>query len=110
YTIIGGAVNLAARLESAANPGEIVLSYESYALVKDEVTVEEREPVRAKGIAKPIRTYAIIPVEETGRQEAGIGLGGEVANIDLDLSKLSGLTKKEALEELARIAKRLEEG
>ena len=35
YTIIGAEANLAARLQSIAEPGGIVLSYETYALVRD---------------------------------------------------------------------------
>ena len=35
YTIIGGGVNLASRLESAATPGEILVSYATYAHVKE---------------------------------------------------------------------------
>ena len=37
YTIIGSGVNLASRLESASAPGEILISYETYALVKDQI-------------------------------------------------------------------------
>src|SRR6516225_4199243 len=37
YTIIGSGVNLACRLEATATPGEILISYETFALVKDEV-------------------------------------------------------------------------
>ena len=35
YTIIGAEANLAARLQSIAEPGHIVISYETYALVRD---------------------------------------------------------------------------
>ncbi|TKD10290.1 MAG: adenylate/guanylate cyclase domain-containing protein, partial [Mesorhizobium sp.] len=35
YTIIGAEANLAARLQSIAEPGGICLSYETYALVRD---------------------------------------------------------------------------
>ena len=37
YTIIGGEVNLASRLQSHAEPGGILLSHETYSLVKDAV-------------------------------------------------------------------------
>ena len=37
YTIIGAEANLAARLQSVAQPGHIVVSYETYALVRDVV-------------------------------------------------------------------------
>ena len=38
YTIIGAEANLAARLQAIAEPGHIVISYETYALVRDIVT------------------------------------------------------------------------
>ena len=38
YTIIGGEANLAARLQSSANVGSIVVSYETWALVRDIVS------------------------------------------------------------------------
>ncbi|MDX1709918.1 MAG: adenylate/guanylate cyclase domain-containing protein [Rhodovibrionaceae bacterium] len=60
YTIIGGGVNLASRLESAATPGEILISYETYALVKDEIRCEEKGRVEVKGIAYPVATYQVV--------------------------------------------------
>jgi PAS domain S-box-containing protein len=60
YTIIGSEVNLAARLQSHAELGGILLSHETYFLVKDKVLAEEREPIRAKGIAKPVRNYKVL--------------------------------------------------
>src|SRR5215207_2010861 len=60
YTVVGGAVNLASRLEHEAPPGEILISYETYAHVKDEVSCEPVGQIRAKGTAYPITTYRII--------------------------------------------------
>jgi len=59
YTIIGGEVNIAQRLESQAEPGGILLSYETYAHVQDLVAVEERQAIRLKGIARDIKAYAV---------------------------------------------------
>jgi class 3 adenylate cyclase len=50
YTIIGAEANLAARLQSAAEPGRIVLSYETYALVRDRVSAHALDEIRMKGI------------------------------------------------------------
>jgi len=47
--VTGDAVNVAARLEQAAEPGEVLLGAETYRLVRDAVTVETMEPVAAKG-------------------------------------------------------------
>ena len=59
YTIIGGEVNLAARLEENADAGGILLAAETYSLVKDWLAVEEREAISVKGFANPVRTYSV---------------------------------------------------
>ena len=59
YTIIGGEVNLAQRLESHADPGGILMSYETWAHVQDMVDVEERGAIQMKGIARDVKTYAV---------------------------------------------------
>ncbi len=60
YTIIGNEVNLAARLESVAEPGSILLAHEMNALVQDIVLTEEQPPITVKGFLRPINTYKIV--------------------------------------------------
>ncbi len=60
YTIIGNEVNLAARLQSAAEPGGILLSHETNALVQDLVLTEEHPPMTVKGFVRPINTYKLL--------------------------------------------------
>jgi len=60
YTIIGNEVNLAARLESSAEPGSILLAHETNALVQDIVLTEEQPPITVKGFLRPINTYKIV--------------------------------------------------
>src|SRR4029078_2771604 len=45
YTIIGAEANLAPRLQSIAEPGHIVMSYEAYALVRDIAVAQELPPI-----------------------------------------------------------------
>lgn len=59
YTIIGAEVNLAARIEAAADPGGILISYPTYALVRDIVRAEERDSITAKGIRREVRVFAV---------------------------------------------------
>ncbi len=59
YTIIGAEANLAARLQSVADPGGIVLSYETFMLVRDMVRARPLEPITLKGIAYPVVPYAV---------------------------------------------------
>ncbi|HYZ45220.1 MAG TPA: adenylate/guanylate cyclase domain-containing protein, partial [Xanthobacteraceae bacterium] len=68
YTIIGAETNLAARLQSIAQPGEIVLSYETFMLVRDMVRARPLDALTLKGISRPVVPYA---VEERIGEPAG---------------------------------------
>ena len=60
YTIIGGEVNLASRLESNAKTGEILVSHETFAFIKEVITCEKKEEINVKGIAHKIQTYLVV--------------------------------------------------
>jgi class 3 adenylate cyclase len=70
YTILGGEVNLAARIEGKCEPGGILISHETYAKVKDFVEVSERDLLVLKGIPSPVKTYAVVKVSDTNRSHA----------------------------------------
>jgi PAS domain S-box-containing protein len=63
YTMIGGAVNLASRLEHEAPAGEIVISYETHAHVQDEIHCEEHGAIQVRGIAYPVTSYRVIDLK-----------------------------------------------
>jgi adenylate cyclase len=54
YTIIGAAANLAARLEHLAEPGGVVISPDTYALVASSVRARSMAPIRLKGFREVI--------------------------------------------------------
>jgi class 3 adenylate cyclase/tetratricopeptide (TPR) repeat protein len=58
----GDAVNTAARLETAAQPGEILIGADTYRLVRDAVDVEPLEPRAVKGKAEPVECYRLVGV------------------------------------------------
>ena len=60
YTIIGGEVNVAQRLEVAAKPNGILLSYETYAHAEDIIEVEVEDSIEMKGINREIKVYSVI--------------------------------------------------
>ena len=62
--MVGGTVNLASRLEHEASPGGVLISFETYALVKDSVRCEEHGHIQVKGIAQPVATYAVIGLNQ----------------------------------------------
>jgi class 3 adenylate cyclase/tetratricopeptide (TPR) repeat protein len=56
----GDAVNIAARLEQAAAPGEIVIGPETWRLVRDAVIVEPLAPLELKGKSLPVSAYRLV--------------------------------------------------
>ena len=59
YTIIGAEANLAARLQSIAEPGGVVMSYETFALVQDRVRARPLDPIDLKGISRQVVPYVV---------------------------------------------------
>jgi class 3 adenylate cyclase len=56
----GDAVNIAARLEQAAQPGEVLIGERTYALVGAAVEVEDVEPLELKGKAEPVAALRLL--------------------------------------------------
>ena len=72
----GDAVNVAARLEQAAQPGEVLLGAETRALVRDAVVAEAVTPLELKGKAAPSRRLpAGLAPQRDPRAAAGRGDG-----------------------------------
>ena len=60
YTIVGGTVNLASRLEHEAPPGGILISYETNAHVRDEICCEEMGRIQVRGIGHPVAIFRVV--------------------------------------------------
>jgi class 3 adenylate cyclase len=60
YTIIGKEVNLASRLESLAEPGEILVSYETFSLIKDRIMCRDKGEITVKGFGRPVPIYEVV--------------------------------------------------
>ena len=60
YTIIGSEVNVAQRLEASAEPGGILMSYETYAHAPDLIEVEQLESISMKGVNKEIKVFSVL--------------------------------------------------
>ena len=62
YTVVGNEVNRAARLQSHADTGGILLASETHALVKDVIAASEEGQITLKGIPGPVRAYKVLGI------------------------------------------------
>jgi class 3 adenylate cyclase/tetratricopeptide (TPR) repeat protein len=60
--VTGDAVNVAARLEQAAEPGEILIGESTYALARGAIEAEPTEPLVLKGKREPLDAYRLLSV------------------------------------------------
>lgn len=90
YTIVGGAVNLASRLEGAADTDEILISQDTFSLIKEKIACRPKSEITVKGIAYPVRTYTVIDLLETLQKEREhIKAQLEGFNLAIDFDKLN---------------------
>jgi class 3 adenylate cyclase len=62
--VVGDAVNVAARLEQAASPGQVLVGEATYRLVREAVTAEPVDALDLKGKADPVPAYRLLEVTQ----------------------------------------------
>jgi class 3 adenylate cyclase/tetratricopeptide (TPR) repeat protein len=67
----GDAVNVAARLEQAAQPGEVLIGEPTLALVRDAVEVGPAQPLELKGKSSPVAAYQLMRVRDAPERRHG---------------------------------------
>ena len=109
YTLLGTEVNLASRLESAANPGEILVSHESYALVKDVISCDDKGEINVKGYQKPIKVYSAIDMRKNlGKHQSYFEQALDGFSVYMDLDKINNYDRERILKSLKDATSRLE--
>ena len=103
YTIIGGAVNTASRLEAIAMPGEILISYETFAHVRDKILCEEYGETEVKGIAYPVTAYQVVDSYRTlGKGQNHFREKHSNVEVDLNLDAMTSEDRNRAEKVLRR--------
>jgi class 3 adenylate cyclase len=80
----GDAVNVAARLQQAAEPNEVLIGLATVELVRDAAEVEPAEPLDLKGKAEPVSAFRLVAVagaSERSHESVFVGREREVATI-----------------------------
>jgi class 3 adenylate cyclase/tetratricopeptide (TPR) repeat protein len=81
YTVMGDAVNLAARLDELAGPGETLISEAVWRLVSPLADCEARGEVALKGIARPVRAWRVVGLRGAGTEDERGRLVGRRAEV-----------------------------
>ena len=100
YTVIGAQVNLASRLESIANTGSILLSFDTYSQISKEINCVELEKVRVKGISQEVRTFEVIMDDKKAKN---------IVDIKTNNLNLSAALERLQIDEINKLADFLEE-
>ena len=110
YTIIGGAVNIASRLQAAATPGEILISYETFAHVRDQIKCIEMGEISVKGVAYPVATFQVVDAYQSLKSEKKHFIQRQPnLNIDLNIQAMTEDERGEAAALLRRGLRLIEE-
>lgn len=92
YTVVGEAVNLAARLEQAAEPGTILVSAPVYQRTWPLFTFEPQPPLRVKGLPEAVEAYRLLgPRLQPGRVRGVPGLYAPIIGRDQQLEQLQAI-------------------
>ena len=71
YTLVGGEVNLASRLESSAKPGEIMIANSTKNLIDDEIDTVPLGEITVKGINRPINVHQVV-IKENAEESVSL--------------------------------------
>lgn len=95
FTAMGEAANLAARLQSLAEPGTVVVSADTQALVADAFEFATLGTRSVKGLAEPIKLFEVLGPLSGGRKRRGVeGLDAPLVGRDNQLRALRQLVAR----------------
>lgn len=108
YTVLGTHANIASRLESAAEPGEILISHETWSLVKDVVMCRDQGEINVKGLTHPVRIYQVVDFrKDLGKGQTWFEENMTGFSMHMDLEKIRNYDKDRVVEMLLKAANRL---
>ncbi len=87
----GATINLAARLEAAADPGTILISHDTYQQVRQIFDLQSLDPITAKGFPDPVPVYRVLRAKPRTFHSRRRGVEGVETRMVGRFSELSAL-------------------
>jgi class 3 adenylate cyclase/tetratricopeptide (TPR) repeat protein len=92
YTVMGDAVNLASRLQHAADPGKILVGQLTFQATHEAVEYREKEPLKVRGKQMPVPVWEVIGLRsQRDRLRSSIGLEAPMVGRASQFSRLKAL-------------------
>jgi class 3 adenylate cyclase len=101
--VTGDAVNVAARLEQAAAPGEVLIGESTHRLVKDAVEVNPLTPLELEGKAEPVPAYRLTRVLEDAGEGHARRLDSPMVGREKELDLLQRALERAVAERTAHL-------
>ncbi len=110
YTVLGTHVNLASRLESAADAGEVLISHETWSLVKDVIMCRDKGEVNVKGFSQPIKVYQVVDFRKNlGQNQSYFEENAQGFSMHVDLEKIRNYDKERILAQMKFVLDRIKD-
>ena len=91
YTVLGNGVNLASRLESLANSNEILISENTYNLVKKDIDCDYFDEIKVKGKSHSIKTFQVVGNKNKKMKKTKIETSKAGFKLKIDKEKIKNI-------------------
>ena len=91
YTVLGNGVNLASRLESLANSNEILISENTYNLVKKDIECNYFDEIKVKGKSHSIKTFQVVGNKNKKMKKTKIETSKDGFKLKIDKEKIKNI-------------------
>lgn len=103
HTALGVHVNLASRLESAGQAEEILISHETWSLIKDTILCKDRGQIKAKGFTHPVQVYQVINHrKDMGANQSYFSQTTDGFSMHLDIEKVKNYEREKVIANLEK--------
>lgn len=106
YTAVGGAVNLAARMQELAPEGSVLISENTYNLVGTDLKCNHFSEMLPKGFARPVQLYQVEDFTSDANRDFRRKLSRTGEHVEVNV--INGTDIRAAIEELRRIQEEFE--
>ena len=111
YTALGTEVNLASRLESAAKPGEILISSSTFLLIQEKWQCSSRGDIRVKGFSDPVPVYSVSDKRADSDESVDyLNLSTEGFSIYMDVNEIADYDRKKVLAAMQKASEIIKRG